>query len=213
MKKIAIAAIVIGFGFSQVNAQIFIQNIKDHLSGGMKAEANMSQFLVSDMPDTKSKMHIGGTLGGFVKLDLVEHLALQEELLVHYKTSTIEQVGIKSDYQYWGIEIPFYVMGQWKMSKGERFYIGIGPYGEFGISAKYNIQGQKIDLYKKDETTGNAIMKRFMMGYGAIIGYEFSNGIQMNAGYKIGIANALDTGNDKASMSPSTVSFGIGYHF
>ena|ERR1035437_645883 len=213
MKKIAIAVLIIGLGFNQVNAQSFIKRIADNLSGGFKVEANMSNFFLSDMPGAKSKMNIGGTLGAFVKLDMSAHFAIQEDVLVHYKTSTLEQGVVKNDYQYSGIEIPIYAMGQWKMSKGDRFYIGVGPCPEYGIDAKYTVGGNEIDLYQKDVVTGKAPMAKLNVGAGAIMGYEFGCGIQVNAGYKMGLTNTLDEGKANASMRPNTVSFGIGYRF
>jgi len=83
MKKIAIVAIVLGFSFNQANAQGFIKKIKGNLSGGFKTEVILSNFSLSDMPYAKSKINLGGTFGGFVKYDLSEHFAIQEDFLLH----------------------------------------------------------------------------------------------------------------------------------
>lgn len=214
MKKKAVAfALAMGFGVTQVNAQSFLKKITDNLSGGIKAEANMSGFSLSDMPNAKSTMNIGGTFGWFVKLDVSKRFAVQEDVLLHYKKSTLEQRGVISDYQYWGIEVPIYFMGERKMDNGERFYIGMGPYAEYGISAKYKAIGNKVNLYKKDEINNKAPMTHLAIGAAIIIGYELRNGIQLNAGYKMGLTNVLDLGKDNASMQPNTISIGIGYRF
>lgn len=213
MRKIALIIVVMGLSFPQAKAQSFIKKIIENLSGGFKTEVNVSNFILSDMPDTKSKMNIGGTFGGFVRLEMSKHFAVQEDVVLHYKTSTIEQSGIENDYQYWGIIVPIYFMGQWKINNVERFYIGLGPCTEYGLNAKYMTDGEEIDLYKKDETTNEASMTRLTMGAATIIGYEFSSGIQVNAGYKLGLTNIFDAGKDDASMYPSTISFGFGYSF
>lgn len=57
------------------------------------------------MSDAKSKINIGGTFGGFVKLDLSDHFAVQGDVLFHYKTSSLKLGGVKGDFQYWGLEI------------------------------------------------------------------------------------------------------------
>ena len=130
-----------------------------------------------------------------------------------YKTLSFEQGSINSDYKYWGVEIPVYVMTQMKMNKGNRFYVGVGPYAEYGLCAKHNTGGNEIDLYEKEEALGKASMTRFTIGAAAIIGFEFSCGIQANVGYKTGLTDSLEANENNASMFPNTVSFGIGYRF
>ena len=212
MKKIVVA-IALGFSFTQANAQSFIKKITGNLSGGFKTEVNISNFSLSDMPDAKSKINIGGTFGGFAKLDLSAHFAVQGDVLCHYKTSSLEQGAVKSDYQYRGLEIPVYAMSQLKMNNGDRFYVGVGPYAEYGLNAEYKTGANEIDLYEEDETTGKASMTRLAIGAAAIIGYEFGCGIQVNVGYKTGLTNALEANKGDASMFPNTVSIGIGYRF
>ncbi len=196
MKKLAVTlAVVLGLGFTTVNAQ--------DISAGIKADANISNFILKDMGDVSSNMKFGASLGGFMKVDITEHFAVQPELLFHYKMSEIELLGDKTDFEYWGVEVPVYAVGQWNAGNG-RFYAGVGPYIGCGFSAKYKTGD--IDLYDTD------YMKRLDFGGGATIGYEFGNGIQINAGYKIGFLNMLDTDGD-AKMLPQTVSLGVGFRF
>ena len=213
IRRIAIAAIVIGLGFAHANGQNFMHKIKKDLSGGIKAEANLSTFILSDMPDTKSNMNIGSTFGVFVKFDLSKHFAIQEDILASYKTLMLEQENVKSDYHYWGMEINIYALGQWKLKGNDRIYLGVGPCTEYGISADLETKGTKTDMYKEDPVTGKAPMTKLNIGAGLMIGYEFSCRIQMNAGYRIGFTNILDAGNDNSSMFPSKLSLGIGYRF
>jgi hypothetical protein len=214
MKRIVtVAAVVMGLGFTQVNAQSFVKTIISNLSGGVKTEVNASNFVLSDMPGTKSKMDIGGSAGGFVKLDMAKHFAIQEDVLVHYKRSALEQSGIKSDFQYWGLGINIYATGQWKLSTGERFYFGVGPCTEYGINAYYKTEGEKNDVYKKDATTGKTPMTQLNINAGAILGYEFTCGFQVNAGCQVGLTDALNAEKNNASMYPYSLSLGIGYRF
>lgn len=197
MKKIVLAVMLfIGISTTQMNAQM--------IGGGVKVEANMSNFLLSDMPGTKSKMGFGASIGGFGKVDIVRHFALQPELLFHFQKSKIEQKdGKKRDFEYWGIEIPVYGVGQWYTSSGDRFYAGLGPYVGYGFNAKYNKPKQK--LYKDDT------LQHWDFGFKVMVGYEFTNKIQVNAGYKLGIINIKDKGDGK--MLPEVISLGVGYRF
>ena len=197
MKKIVLGVmLLIGIGSAQVSAQ--------SISGGVKVEANMSNFLLSDMSGAKSKMGFGVSVGGFGKVDIVRNFALQPELLFHFQNSKMEQKnGKKRDFEYWGVEIPVYAVGQWYTGKGDRFYAGLGPYVGYGFNAKFDKPKQK--LYKDDT------LQHGEFGFKVMGGYEFTNKIQVNAGYKIGIINAVDKGNGK--MRPEVVSLGIGYRF
>ena len=198
MKKVMLGLmLILGVGATQVNAQ--------SISPGVKAEANLSNFILSDMPTSESTLGIGATIGGFVKFDISNHFAIQPELLFHFQSSTMEQALIERDYQYFGLEIPVYAMGQWKNSSNGRFYAGVGPYLGLGFDARYKDPEHK--LYKDDT------LQPVDFGFGAQVGYEFANGIQINAGYKIGVVNALDITKDISTMLPQRISLGIGFRF
>lgn len=202
MKKIIVGLVVIlGISAINVNAQ--------NITGGIKADANLSNFILTDMGSAESSMNIGASVGGFLKFDLGRNWAVQPELMFHFKTSKVEQTGTEDDYQYFGADIPVYLMGQWYTANNNRFYAGVGPYVGLGFSAKY--KDADIDLY--EEISGQTPMQRFDFGFGAQVGYEFAGGIQINAAYKIGVVDALDAGKDNATMLPQMVSLGLGYRF
>jgi hypothetical protein len=190
-------SLMVAVGFTQVSAQ--------NLSFGVKADANLSGFILSDIPGGESELKVGASLGGFVKYDITDMFAIQPELLFHFKSSNTKGAGVTNNFEYWGMEIPVYAVGQWSVGSG-RFYAGLGPYIGVGLSAKYT-KGD-IDLYDTEA------MQRFDFGGGVKVGYELSNGIQINAGYKIGFINAIhkDVAGD-AVMLPQTISLGVGFRF
>ena len=210
MKKIILSvALIMGLGVANMSAQGLKSFLDERFSGGLKLEGNGTNFLLSDMPGTKSEIGFGGTLGGFIKIDLSKNFAIQEDILFSYSSSKLKQNGIEDTYEYLGIEVPIYFMGQWKMASGGRFYGGVGP--SFGMGLQTKLKDSDIDLYKKLD--GNdPFLKRVNFGGAAQIGYELSNGLQFNASYMIG-ANALDAGKDDSKMLPQTISFGLGYRF
>ena len=209
MKKIAIITIIVfGFSITKINAQSVKTFIQERLSFGLKLEGNGTNFLLSDMPTTKSEMGFGGTFGGFLKIKLSEHFAIQEDILYSYFSSDFKQNSVVDTYEYLGMEVPVYFMGQWETASCGRFYVGVGPYFGMGFTAK--LKDKDIDLYKKYD--GAPFMKRMTYGGAAQIGYEFKSGLQINTSYKIG-TNILDANKDASSMLPSTISVGIGYCF
>ena len=198
MKKVLVGfLVVLGLGVTQVNAQ--------SITYGAKAEANLSNFNLSDMKGVDSKMGFGVTVGGFAKFDISNRFAIQPELLVHFQNSEWKENGVKRDYEYWGLEIPVYAMFQWNTLSNNRFYAGVGPYVGYGLSAEMN--RPKTKMYKEDH------FQEWDFGFGAQVGYEFANGIQINAGYKLGIVDALDAGKKDATALPQRISLGVGYRF
>jgi len=208
MKRVVFSvALVLGLGLSQAQAQ--------EIFGGMKADANMSNFILSDMDGMKSKLGFGATIGGYTKIELGESFALQPEILLHYKTSKMEEkaTGHETDFQFFGVELPVYAVGQTTIGNGKGF-IGVGPYLGLGIDARYKGTGGAKDLELYKEYNGQkSAMQRWDFGAGMMLGYEFGNGLQVLASYKIGFIDALNAGKDNATMLNQTVSLGLGYRF
>lgn len=203
MKKIVLTlAVILGLGCGQMQAQT--------ISGGIKAELNMSNYLLSDFQATTSTMKAGPTLGGFMTIQFSENFALQPEALFHFRQSKMEVGRLEQDWEYWGMEIPIYAVGQMQLGAGKG-YLGFGPYFGLGFDAQNTTFD--LDLYEKNSVTDKATLKRFDFGLGIMVGYEFNAGVSINAGYKIGLLDMMDAGRDNASMLPQVVSLGVGYRF
>jgi len=197
-------------GLTGVNAQTPIY-------WGVKGEMNLSNFLLSDLDQLSCKMKVGPNLGGFMRIELHENFALQPELSFFYRNAKME-VGSQDDtFTQWGMQLPIYALGQYK-TNGGLFYGGVGPFVGLGFDA--NLDDLDIDLY--EETAGKTPMKRWDFGLGLLLGYEFNNGLQVNAGYQFGLVNQVDDlgGLDKVikttgdpKMRTQTVNVGVGYRF
>jgi outer membrane protein W len=199
MKKIVFSVILmLGIGFTQLNAQ--------SPSFGVKADANFSNFAIRHGEGLKSKAKAGVSLGVFMRSDVTENFAIQPELLFHYKSSDSHVAKFSPHFQYWGLEVPVYALGQWHTGNTGRFYAGAGPYLGVGLKSRMEID-KKADLFKNKE------MQRLDVGAGLLVGYEFASGLQVNAGYKRGFLNALDKDRGNVKMFPQTVSVGLGYRF
>jgi len=206
MKKVLLSVVLIlGLG---------LQSHAQGVSVGVKAEANTSNFILTDLDGMKSKLGFGATLGGFTKIEFSESFGLQPELLLHFKTSRmeVEATGAETDFQYFGMEIPVYLVGQKNMGNGKGFF-GVGPYLGIGFDARYKANGMSdVELYK-EYNNQDSEMQRWDFGAGAMLGYEFGNRLQIQASYKIGFINALYANKDNACMLNQTVSLGVGYRF
>ena len=179
---------------------------------GVKANVGPSNFVIKNMPDCRSNMGFSMLTGGFLKLES-RGFALQYELLIRYRSSKMEDTlsQSKTNYQYWGLELPIYVMGQIGTKAG-KIFIGAGPYVSFGIDARQ--KPENVNLYKNDNATGKSIMHRWDFGIGTMLGFEFNNGISINACcYQGGLINLLRAEKHSKSMKNQVVNFGIGYKF
>ena len=207
MKRILLSVVlVLGLGITQTSAQGVL--------GGIKVDANTSNFILSDMDGMKSKMGFGVTAGGYTKFEFGENFALQPEVLLHFKNSRMEMksTGKETDFQYFGVELPVYAVGQFSIGNGKGF-IGAGPYLGLGIDARYKSNGMDdVKLYK-EYGVQKSEMQRWDVGTGAMLGYELSNRLQITASYKIGFIDALNANKDNASMLNQTISLGLGYRF
>jgi len=198
MKKIIlILGIITFFGAARSSAQ-------NRTTFGIKADANISNFILTGMPGYKSGFGAGAGFGGFVKIDFGDYFALQPELALSLQNSALEINGMKNDIRYFGMEIPVYAMGQLKLDGGDRAYIGIGPWLNLGFSARNTTEDR--DLYKD-------FMQRGDVGAAAQIGYEFGFGMQINVSYRFGFLNRLDSPDEGAFMRNQAITLGIAYRF
>ena len=182
------------------------------VKGGLKLNTNLSSFVIIGTPDFQSNTKVGFTFGGFMKADISKNFALQYELLCNYKVSELENKSLneKRDYVRWGLELPIYAIGQLQLGSGKGF-VGVGPYVGVGLASIS--KPDNADLYKKNKTTNESILNRWDVGLGAMLGYEFKNGITAQVGYQLGFPNMLSAQKDDFSMTTLTASLGIAYRF
>ncbi|MBK5721811.1 PorT family protein [Dysgonomonas sp. Marseille-P4677] len=201
MKKVFLTAILaIGSTFATtVNAQT-------NISFGVKLNGNLTNVKVSNLQNESSSFKPGASLGSFAKMEFGDHFALQPELLLNYTERKINMVGEKTKFKYISVEIPVYLMGQLNVRNGKLF-AGIGPNIGYGFSIDSNME----NLSDCDKKANKLELSHWYMGAGALIGYEFHNGISINAEYKLGYD--LSSKNKTSGADTQTISLGVGYRF
>lgn len=216
-KTLVLSVLVLGLGLMQMTACPKGRRV----SFGVKAEANMSNF-VHDWWRWSNESGFGASFGGFMKYDINRNFAIQPEILFHFKNSTFGSlIGSTTNFSYSGIEIPIYVLRQWRTNNG-KFYIGLAPYVSLGLRAMerhYNIVfgGGYTERNPFEASDRNSRLRRFDFGLGAMIGYEINQRVQINATYKIGLLNTWVWEPQDAAVSSGwrwqTFSLGLGYRF
>jgi hypothetical protein len=192
-----------------IAASIFKVNAQASVSGGLKMEANMHQFWLYGLDDYAGKMSVAPNLGGFLDIELNDSFAIQPEMMFFFRNSGIKYGNRADNVRQWGTMIPVYLVRREYMDNGT-WYFGLGAYAGFGFDAR--LKNEKTALYNK--TNGHAaVMNRWDYGISALIGYEYGNGIQINAGLQLGLKDQLDARKDNATAINKTLTAGIGYHF
>lgn len=201
MKKIILTTILtIGLTFAlTVNAQT-------HTSFGIKLNGNLADVKVSNLQTGSRSFKPGASFGGFAKIEFGEHFALQPELLLSYTERKISTVGEKTRFKYASVEIPVYALGQLNVGRGKLF-AGIGPNIGYGFS----IDSDTEKLPDWDENANKLELSHWYLGGGVLVGYEFHNGILINAGYKLGYD--LSSKHKVSGVATQTISLGVGYRF
>jgi hypothetical protein len=194
-------SILIAMSLFKVNAQVSV-------SGGVKMEAGIHQFWLYDLDDYTSKTKIAPGLGCFLEIELNDKLAIQPEMMFSFKNSEIRHGNRNDDFQQWGMILPVYLVGREYIDNG-MWYFGLGAYAGFGFNAR--MKNAKTALYK--EVEGRAIMNRWDYGISTMLGYEYSNGIQINTGLYLGLNDQLDAGKKDATVINKVITVGVGYHF
>ncbi|MBK1439268.1 PorT family protein [Parapedobacter sp. ISTM3] len=196
----AVGALIFSF---QLSAQ------DNPVSIGFKAGSSLSNYRLSgNMKGFKSKMNIGGSVGGFVRYDLTQNFALQSGIDVYYRTSKLESTADRTTNKIksFGVEVPIFGIVQGELGSGKAF-IGAGPYVGYGISTKSN----GVNLFKNNSEAGRPAMNRFDYGVGGIIGYDFDKNWQINANYQLGLADLQKAKG--GSMKSHVASIGVAYKF
>lgn len=199
MKKIILSIALVLAGVMGMNAQT-------STSFGIKLNGNLTDVKLSDLQGSSSSFRPGASLGGFAQIKFSENFSLQPELLFNYTEAKVKYAGGSSRFKYGSAEIPVYAVGSFKVGNG-KFYLGAGPNVGYGFSID-----KETERIPEGQPGENKLeMNHWYLGGGVMAGYEFANGIQINAGYKM--SWDLSSKNKTSDIKTQTISLGIGYRF
>lgn len=199
-KMIFTTILVIGSLFT------FTVNAQTTTSFGVKLSGNLTNVKVSNMQNGSNSFKPGVSVGGFSKIEIGEHFALQPELLFSYMEAKTSITGEKVRFKYASVEIPVYAIGQFNWGKGKAFF-GAGPNVGYGFSVDSKTEG----LPDWDANANKLELNHWYMGGGAMVGYEFRMRLSVIAGYKL--AYDLSSKSKTSGADTQIISLGVGYRF
>jgi hypothetical protein len=192
---------------------------------GVKAGVNLSKLTASGNGASVSTQSLAGFhVGGIVDFGF-DSFSIQPALLFSTKggksnstssdgTSTFTDNG-KITLNY--LELP--VNFVYKVPAGDgKVFFGAGPYIGYGLSGKSSSHTSGTDITTTDTNenvtfgSGDNDVKNPDYGVNFLAGYELSQGLTINAGYSLGLAN-LANGSNGVKTKNQVISFSLGYFF
>ena len=181
--------------------------------GGIKADVTFMNFLSRKAPGATSTLTPGAAVGGFVDIWFNKTIGIRPEVNLNFKQTVMGWDTNSGRMRSFGIEVPIYVTGRFDVFRGHHIFVGLGPYTEFSCYARWLIDDRRVDLLEIHES-GEPMIQDTQSGFGAIIGYEFANGLAIDVSYRLCCFNILQPNTSQGvSMYPQSVSLGLAYKF
>lgn len=202
------------------------------VSGGIFGGANMSNFIITrDHHTMASHMRVGGELGGFLDFTLTKHFIIEPQVIfTAHQNFFREADGTRNDLWSFGAEIPIYFLGRFGNLEKGYIQFGGGIFTHFTFAS--NIENK---FTNKDEATPVATETPVInpsdynrlyslhdnhFGVCAMVGYECSFGMIINAQYKVSLSDIAGFYSEKkgtpeadALLYPQSISLCIGYRW
>jgi len=113
----------------------------------------------------------------------------------------------KITFNFSYLELPLNVLANFNAGSG-KFFIGAGPYAAYALSAN-----MKAGSMKEDAEFGSAEgqNKRMEFGLNFLGGYKLNNGLNLHAGYGLGLTSVENSNDGK--LKNKVFSVGLGFMF
>lgn len=217
MKKIALLAagfLIGGAAFAQTTS---VPPVK----WGLKAGVNLPKyhFTNTNGDDTETETTTNFQVTGYADVPINSFFYVQPGISLQGKGGKfvdIDDGDIKHEYNTMEIGIPINFVGKVPVGTAANFYLGAGPYVSWGIGGKDKWTAgnseTKRDLEYGSDSGDN--LKRTDAGLNFLAGFELNSGLNIGAGYGLGLTDLRPTGDGGNGKWTNRVwSFTVGYSF
>lgn len=120
---------------------------------------------------------------------------------------TTEKVTLNFNY----LELPVNVLANFKLNGSGKIFVGAGPYFAYVLNANGKYGSIKEDIkFGKDESE----FKRTDFGLNFLAGYQLNNGLNIHAGYGLGLSSITDADiSDEVTFKNKVFTVGLGFSF
>ncbi|WP_316803841.1 porin family protein [Pedobacter nototheniae] len=159
-------------------------------------------------------------VGGTVDIPVSEMFSVQPGLSLigkGGKESNLAGTTLSAKINTMYIEIPVNAVVSFKTGDAGKVFIGAGPYYAMAISGKLKVGDQSADIKfgKSEDNLGedDLGLRRGDFGVNFLGGFQLNNGLNIHAGYGLGLSNILPEGNGNVKLKNSVISVGVGFSF
>jgi len=181
---------------------------------GIKAGVNFSKLTYSGGGFSVSSQSLTGFhIGGVVDVGINDNFSFQPGLLFSTKGGKSESDGDAGKTTLNYLEVPINFIYKVPAGDGKVFF-GAGPYIGYGLSGKdtETIDGTKTSSDVNFGSTEDDV-KNPDFGVNFLAGYELKQGLTINVGYGLGLANLANGGTDVGKIKNQLFSVSLGYFF
>lgn len=225
MKKVLLLTLVAFLGFN-VNAQQ--KQSENTVKIGFKAGVNLPEFNVSgsESGEFNPKFNTSFYVGGIIDLQVGRTFTFQPGLILGGKGVKFENSGSgysssdKISLMY--LEVPVNFVANFAAGSG-KFFVGAGPYYSLAISGKIKSDAsftnggitvsessnEDVKFGKNEDDD----LKRGDFGLNFLAGYGLKNGLNLHAGYGLGLRSISNEDSSLIKFRNNVISIGLGYTF
>lgn len=209
MKKLLILAIATIIGGTAAAQQKW----------GLKAGVNLPKYSFgandADNPDTETTTNFHVT--GYLDAPLSTHFSVQPGISLQGKGGKfVESSNFEVEQNTMWIEVPVNLVGKLPVGNMTHVFLGAGPYAGFAISGENKVttdgNSSETDLDFGDSDTDD--LKGMDFGINVLGGVQLNSGLNLGAGYGIGLTDLRPTGSGGEGKTTNRVlSFSVGFSF
>ncbi|MCC8410025.1 PorT family protein [Mucilaginibacter sp. UR6-1] len=209
MKKILLLAC-----FAVSSLTTFAQNEPKKVNFGVLANVNLA-FLHATADFTNdydnSKATATFTAGGYADFKVANTFTVRASLLYAQKGGRENEEGVNYKLKLNYLQLPVHFVYHKPLNLGE-FYLGLGPYVAYGLSAKVSAtEGGRSVSESIGFGSDTDTYKRVDVGVDFIAGLKFKNNLFINLNSNSGITSISNYDNPK--IRNNVFGLGIGYAF
>lgn len=213
MKKILLLLTLAAGLSTAVNAQ------DKPVTFGVKAGVAFPNLTFSAMGtsvslDSKTTFYVGG----IADIKVSNILSLQPGLTYMSKGTKSgdaffedEETDLEGSINISYLELPVNLVANFNAGTG-KFFVGAGPYAAYALSGNGKAGGVKEDM---PFGSNEGEFKRFDFGLNFLAGYQLTNGLNIHAGYGIGLGKIMngETSEIDLAVKNKVFSVGLGFNF
>lgn len=197
------------------------------VTGGLFIGGNMSDFLITrDHHTMASHRRFGAEFGGFIDFTLTKHFAIQPQIIFTAHQNYFAATDTTNGLWSFGMEVPVYFLGRFGNLQQGYVQFGGGIFTHFTFASntgKYkSADSNPAPQVEQDGHNYNELYSLHNNHFGicAMVGYEFTFGMQINVQYKISLSDiagfySSNKGKEIADalIYPHSLSLCLGYRF